>query len=76
MRKLLDYILCRNTDSRSMRTKAIVFNWLIILFILLFVYNIITSLMDPNGHVTWIINEYLVYVIIFFGLYIAAKAIR
>lgn len=76
MRKLLDYMLCRNTDSLSIRTKEIVFNWLIILFILLFAYNIITSLMDPNGHVTSVLNEYLVYAIIGFGLYIVAKAIR
>lgn len=76
MRKLMDYILCRKCDSRSMRTKAIVFNWFIIILIVLFVYKIITSLMDPNGHVTWVLNEYLVYVIVLFALYIAAKAIR
>ena len=76
MRKLMDYMLCRKCDSRSMRAKAIVFNWMVIFLILLFLYNIITSLMDPNREVIRVVITYSGCFVTFFALYNAAKAIR
>lgn len=59
-----------------MRAKAIVFNWMVILLILLFLYNIITSLMYPNGEVTQVITTYFAGFVTLSALYNAAKAIR